>query len=169
MKKYPELIVLNADLNWTEWRLLSESQFKWQRFCCHGTISLKCNHLPAETGRDEAFPDAFFPPLLWWINVSQPSYPPPLPPPCACLLPPCVSLKYTHILSHKGGKVSLWKQGGEISKSYLLRHELRQQKGVHGVSRSKAVGEPPVISRPPRQPFTPPLDADRSSVYVCAF
>lgn len=34
-----------------------------------------------------------------------------------------VSLKYTHILSHKGGKVSLWKQGGEISKSYLLRHE----------------------------------------------
>lgn len=34
--------------------------------------------------------------------------------------------------------MSLWKQGGEISKSYLSRRELRQQKGVHSVSGSKA-------------------------------
>lgn len=44
--------------------------------------------------------------------------------------------------------MSLWKQGGEISKSYLLRHELRQQKGVHGVSGSEAAGEAPIPPAP---------------------
>lgn len=72
----------------------------------------------------------------------------------------CVSLKYTHILSHKGGKVSLWKQGGKISKSYLLRHELKQQKGVYGESGNKAVGVITSAPYPPlQQSFTPLNDA----------
>lgn len=52
------------------------------------------------------------------------SLPPSTSPPPVFLL----SEIHPYSLSHKGGKVSLWKQGGEISKSYLLRRELRQQK-----------------------------------------
>lgn len=88
-----------------------------------------------------------------------------------------MSLKYTRTLSHKGGKVSLWKQGGEISKSYLLRRELRQQKGVHGVSGSKAENTQSfsphsatvdVVIKPPLSALYFPTLCLYLTMYLCA-
>lgn len=67
--------------------------------------------------------------------------------------------------------MSLWKQGGEISKSYLLRHEKRQQKGVHGVSAIEAAHEAPPSGhhhQAIRQPFTSVLGF-RLTVLLCIF
>lgn len=112
--------------------------------CCHRAISQRVKELPAD-GQWEVnwggfptrcwkLPFSFLLPSLsrWWKHASEPSYLPVTPyPSLAPSLPPPVFLLseiHQYTLSHKGGKVSLWKQGGEISKSYLLRRELRQQK-----------------------------------------
>lgn len=117
---------------------------------CPWAISRKFKHLTADSQwkvTGEAFPGTenslFSPFSLFVVNKCKwtklsPCHPHPLSLPTPVFFR-SVCLWNTPMLSHtKEGNVSLWKQGGEISKSYLLRRELRQQKGVHGVSVSKA-------------------------------
>lgn len=90
--------------------------------------------LPHSELKNCPFPSSAFPPSLVntckWTKLSVCHTLPCPSPPLLPLPPPVFLLSEIHPYSpsHKGGKVSLWKQGGEISKSYLLRRELRQQK-----------------------------------------